>query len=171
MTELFFSFRLTARELLSLVLRERGIREDILRSPAGKPFLRGGEVQFNLSHSGGLALVALSPASCPVGVDVERIGRPRARVAARFFNPLERSFLGDTEDFYRLWTQKESVIKYHGGSVGADLAATTVIPPNAALYRGKLSPARIHSSVIREGGEQYALSVAADCPDFFLRRR
>ena len=80
----------------------------------GKPFVAGGP-EFSFSASGGLALVAVSPAG-PVGVDVERI-RPRpssARIARSRFAPAERAALAahgprDRQaGFHRCWAAKEA---------------------------------------------------------------
>ena len=81
------------------------------RSPRGKPLFTGLTNRwFSLSHSGGLALCALSEA--PVGVDVELV-RPRgAETPRRLLSEAELArFDGSWEDFYRLWTLKESWCK------------------------------------------------------------
>jgi 4'-phosphopantetheinyl transferase len=90
--------------------------------PHGKPELPGrGSLRFNVSHSGGLALVAVASGR-EVGVDVERI-RPRARIdgiAARSFSAEEQQALADTRDsarldhFYALWTAREAFVKATG---------------------------------------------------------
>lgn len=81
------------------------------RSPRGRPFFPGLEGHwFSLSHSGGLALCALSDR--PVGVDVEVV-RPRRAGLPRYVLGGEElgEFDGSWEDFYRLWTRKESWCK------------------------------------------------------------
>ena len=81
------------------------------RSPRGKPLFSGLKDRwFSLSHSGGIALCALSAA--PVGVDVEVV-RPRHGVLfQRLLSDAELArFDGGWEDFYRLWTLKESWCK------------------------------------------------------------
>ena len=168
MIEMFFSTRIPAREILHRLLLSRGISAEFTRGEHGKPALAHGGPEFNLTHTDGLAIVALSPAGRPAGVDAERVKRQPARIAARCFSPLEQSLIRSPADFYRLWTMKESVIKFHGGSLARDLRGTVILPPEDALYRGALSPARVLSSFIRAGGETYAFSVAAECPDFIL---
>lgn len=81
------------------------------RSPRGKPRFAGdGAHWFSLSHSGGMALCALS--SSPVGVDVELV-RPRRNKLPQWALSREElaAFDGSWEDFYRLWTLKESWCK------------------------------------------------------------
>jgi 4'-phosphopantetheinyl transferase len=84
----------------------------------------GRELQFNVSHSGALALYAFAWQE-PVGVDLEEI-RPMADrdlIAARFFRPAEACLLrrlgpeDHLQTFYQLWTQKEAVIKANGGDL------------------------------------------------------
>lgn len=82
------------------------------RSPRGKPEFSGRPGHWmSLSHSGGLALCALSDDG-PVGVDIERVRPHRAGLPRYVFSPgeLER-FDGSWEDFARLWTMKESWCK------------------------------------------------------------
>lgn len=92
----------------------------------GKPHLfLGGKpdrtVQFNWSHSGVLALVALARDLTP-GVDIEqaREGVKTLDIARRFFVPDEARALaackGTERDalFFRLWCAKEAVLKALG---------------------------------------------------------
>ncbi len=89
----------------------------IRRLSGGKPvFADLPERQFSLSHSGGLALCALSDR--PVGADLELV-RPRSpRLPAWVFRDGDweryRSLGGDWPAFYTLWTEVESVVKYTG---------------------------------------------------------
>jgi 4'-phosphopantetheinyl transferase len=89
--------------------------------PHGKPMVPSAPIHFNLSHSGELALVALCE-HAEVGVDIERI-RPVSNVLAlakRFFTPgeyAELSSLGPAaqpDGFFKLWTQKEALLKATG---------------------------------------------------------
>lgn len=81
------------------------------RSPRGKPLFAGQDGRwFSLSHSGGIALCALSDA--PVGVDVELVRPRRAGLPAYALSDAEQAaFDGSWGDFYRLWTLKESWCK------------------------------------------------------------
>ena len=81
------------------------------RSARGKPLFAGlADRWFSLSHSGGIALCALS--SAPVGVDVELMRPRREGLPAYALSEAERAgFDGTWEAFYRLWTLKESWCK------------------------------------------------------------
>jgi 4'-phosphopantetheinyl transferase len=90
----------------------------------GKPSLSGlwtGLVDFNVSHSAGASVVALSRVG-PVGVDIERV-RPvedRDRLADRTFAAAESVAIrnvasGDRDRaFFTCWTRKEAFVKATG---------------------------------------------------------
>ncbi len=87
----------------------------------GKPELRDHRLQFNLSHSGNHALVAVSTQE--LGVDLEFIGKEKVDLDGLIdmvCHPSERAalnVLGEAEksaQFYRLWTQKEAYCKMSG---------------------------------------------------------
>lgn len=91
--------------------------------PRKKPALRGNTcIRFNISHSGSLALYALT-SGCEVGVDLEEI-RPMpdiAAIASRYFCREEALQLlavkgerSQWEAFFRCWTRKEAYIKAVG---------------------------------------------------------
>ena len=129
---------------------------DWVTSPTGKPFADGmdtphGRRFVSLSHSGGIAAVAL--ADEPVGVDIEN---PRSmsiasmqRILARCHVLEQQRFAAtDTasqEDaFYRLWTAKESVMKLCGKGLALPLSSFWVSEDEAeaegtriALLSGK----------------------------------
>ncbi|MBD3883318.1 4'-phosphopantetheinyl transferase superfamily protein [Phormidium tenue FACHB-886] len=89
----------------------------------GKPFLVSApELQFNVSHSHGLALYAVRR-DRQVGVDVEYLPRALSEVEAlaqRFFSPVEYKNLVALPiaqrqlAFLQLWTCKEAVLKAIG---------------------------------------------------------
>lgn len=84
----------------------------IERSDRGKPgFAQMDGHWFSLSHSGGIALCALSD-SGPVGVDVELIRSRREGFPQYVLSESElAAFGGSWEEFYRIWTLKESWCK------------------------------------------------------------
>ncbi len=97
---------------------------DFVQKENGKPALiqaRGSPLDFNLSHSADLALVAVARGR-PVGVDVEKVveraGLPD--IADRFFSSREANALRALPDnlrtlsFLRLWTRKEAYLKACG---------------------------------------------------------
>ena len=109
-----------------LDVEPRSIR--FVTDTGGKPRLdrrwNASPLAFNLSHSRGRALVALSLGR-EVGVDVERIRRdlPMDRLAARFFSAREIAALRSTPDvvrpaaFFACWTRKEAFVKATGAGI------------------------------------------------------
>jgi 4'-phosphopantetheinyl transferase len=101
----------------------------------GKPFLRESDIHFNVSHSGEVVAIAL--AANEVGVDIEAKHRiPEiAAIAARFFSKDEaervRVATDATDEFLRIWTMKEAVVKGAGQGLGLPLDCFTV--PSCAL--------------------------------------
>lgn len=107
---------------------------EIVRRPDGKPvFARYPDLHFNLSHSGSLALCALSDQ--PVGADIELVLPRRANLPAYVFRGAEyRRYLalgGGWEAFYTLWTEKESILKYTGEGLKALRRAE--LPPGCVI--------------------------------------
>lgn len=115
----------------------------IVEGAGGKPELAGARpeagVRFNVSHSGGLALLAFA-AGAPLGVDVEAIRERPAlvRLADRFFSPEERDAMRAAPDrttaFLTLWTIKEAAIKATGeGLAGLERVSVALGPDGPAL--------------------------------------
>jgi 4'-phosphopantetheinyl transferase len=103
--------------------------------PHGKPSLvESGSatrrLEFNLSHSGDLALVAVAW-DRPVGVDLEEWERDmnHLELAERFFSPAEREALralaASADDlvrgFFAAWSRKEAYLKASGHGVARGL--------------------------------------------------
>jgi 4'-phosphopantetheinyl transferase len=112
----------------------------------GKPYLAGpdhdGWLRFNLSHSGGLVVIAVANGR-EVGVDVEatRDGRRLDGIAQRWFSPAEVQELRGLPDaerqaaFYRLWSRKEAYLKATAEGMSGTLAAFDALrlePPGGA---------------------------------------
>lgn len=79
-------------------------------SPEGKPLSPA--VCFNVSHTEGLVALALAPLD--VGVDVERVRTADADLRNYIAASDERAHVHSDEDFFRLWTAKESLVKAEG---------------------------------------------------------
>lgn len=88
----------------------------------GKPALiAGAGLSFNLSHSQGLALYAVTR-NREIGIDIEAINENVAiqRIAKKVLTPSETSFLNSLVPrlrpavFYRYWTRREAFVKASG---------------------------------------------------------
>ena len=91
------------------------------QTDAGRPFVADAGFDFNVSHSGDLALIALLDGHGRVGVDIERLVplRDMDKLAETVFTAREREILRRERGtrlkaFYRLWTCKESYLKAIG---------------------------------------------------------
>ncbi len=109
----------------------------------GKPRLANdATIAFNVSHSGALALIALTR-NCEVGIDIEAV-RPVAEmeaIAKRFFCAREYDELCSLEStaereraFFACWTRKEAFVKAlgEGLSVALDRFCVTLKPRDRA---------------------------------------
>jgi 4'-phosphopantetheinyl transferase len=115
------------RALLGRYLQTDGDQLRFATGEHGKPELATGSPQlaFNLSHSGEIALYALSAAG-PVGIDVE-LSRPsldEVAIARRMIGAAEAERLQGlppalrSEEFLRLWTRHEAELKCLGVGIG-----------------------------------------------------
>ncbi len=82
----------------------------------GKPYIAElPELHFSISHSGGFWVCAFCDTE--VGLDLQEVKIAREeQVARRFFHPSEIVWLEEHgfDEFSRLWTYKESYVKYTG---------------------------------------------------------
>jgi phosphopantetheinyl transferase len=112
----------------------------------GKPRLlvEPGRLSFNLSHSGGLALVALAPGGIDVGVDVERIKERRdlARLAARWLPEADARAVAAVRPaeqaavFYPAWTRHEARVKCTGVGLAGTPPGREVTAVEVAIDEG-----------------------------------
>ncbi len=98
----------------------------------GKPSLPSVTgIQFNLSHSGGWAMIAVTR-SIPVGVDIERI-RPNIDIAELLVRLGETDLPQTVPDLYHAWTRREAKTKSVGGALfdkpSEDVCAVDVAAP------------------------------------------
>jgi 4'-phosphopantetheinyl transferase len=108
--------------------------------PAVRPLSGNIGLQFNLSHSGSLALCAVTLRR-DVGVDLEQMREDLAdeTVAARFFSQAENATLVSlpqierTKAFFNCWTRKEAYVKAQGAGLTLPLDSFDVsLLPGAA---------------------------------------
>ena len=119
----YLASRLALRHLLAAALGADLAALRLAEDGNGKPCLvdEPDRCHFNLSHSGGLALIALSRAA-PVGVDLELAGMMEADgdLVAACLCPAERcqwnaiGLAARRRAFLDLWTRKEAALKAVG---------------------------------------------------------
>jgi 4'-phosphopantetheinyl transferase len=145
----------------------------------GKPYLDPSStngvaaLEFNVSHSGGVALIAVSRGPA-LGIDVEQIRpiRESDRIVASFFTEVEQAEFREIPEmkresaFLRGWTRKEAILKGLGkGLAGGPSRYETMF--GTTTLTGQFSP--VSPRPIVEGwmlweaaiGDQYVATLAA----------
>jgi 4'-phosphopantetheinyl transferase len=128
----FVSTRGILRKILSQYVGTPAAYLRIESNLQGKPTLAGlsyPPLQFNVSHSKGMALLAFTVEHA-VGIDVEKIDRAIniKDIAARFFSPRESAHFASlspthlTQEFFIYWTCKEAYLKMRGTGLSDGLA-------------------------------------------------
>jgi 4'-phosphopantetheinyl transferase len=140
----------------------------------GKPQLEPGRgISFNMSHSGGIVLIAFAR-DVPIGVDVEAL-RPvpeRPNIVARYFHPGEAADFATLPDaaaegaFFRCWSRKEAVVKALGLGMSFDLHRYRVTclpdaPPALLTLEGEAAPDQSWSLRDLDPGPRHVGAVAA----------
>ncbi len=96
------------------------------RNPQGKPFLEGGELEFNVSHSRDRLLIAVTSGRL-VGIDIEfkRDGLNMESIIKRWFAPAEQIAFQTVENpadvFFEIWAKKEAYVKALGIGIYKEL--------------------------------------------------
>ncbi|MCF0129454.1 MAG: 4'-phosphopantetheinyl transferase superfamily protein [Pseudobutyrivibrio sp.] len=110
--------RLGASHLLEKLLWENHIARpyEYGKTSQGKPILTSHDnVYFSISHSGGIAVVAIGDK--PVGIDIEKIDIYKRNIAERFFTKNDLQYLDSLDyhdqprKFTEVWSFKEAMCK------------------------------------------------------------
>ena len=109
--------------------------------PSLHPSSPAGQMEFNVSHSGSVAILAFSRARA-LGVDVEQLrdNFDHEAIARRFFSEQEQRELATLSPaeryhgFFRCWTRKEAYIKARGAGLSLPLHQFDV-----SLRRGEVN--------------------------------
>ena len=104
----------------------------LARGPHGKPFFPGLDgFEFNLTHSGSLALCALSQE--PVVVDIQLVKSWRSGLPRRVCSDQELDWVEQGTDrwerFSQLWALKECLVKLHGTGLTRPISGIRVPLP------------------------------------------
>ena len=131
------------RQVLAAYLGIDADEVSLVEGEHGRPRLdpaHGSPLDFNWSHSGDRALIAVARGISP-GVDIER-RRPQPRalpIARRFFGSDEADALAALPEdarsaaFLEAWTAKEAILKAHGRGIGYGLQRLRVVDTEAQL--------------------------------------
>jgi 4'-phosphopantetheinyl transferase len=164
------------RHVLSRYLATKPEALRFAYGPYGKPALNGehtnSSLKFNMSHSRGVGLVAVTETK-ELGVDVEYIRADFASedIARRFFSPHEVAAFNALSNelrvaaFFRCWTRKEAYIKAIGRGLsqpleGFDVTLAPDAPP--ALLRADEDDASRWSLSDIDVGNDYAAALVVE---------
>ncbi len=158
---------IAGRLLLKFIAKTEGICDlTIAKNEYGKPYADGVDLEFNISHSGSVALIGFGRS--PLGCDVEMIGKYRPGVIGRFFSDEEKKYFESvderrrTDDFYTLWTLKESFVKAIGTGLNTPLSSFSLRPDltdQSIGYDGATYRLRSYKT---DDGYKYAVCVSGD---------
>ena len=132
------------RNILAFYLHCEPSRLSFSVNKYGKPSLVDGQLEFNLSHSGDLALLAITQER-KIGVDVERMrtGISAGILGGHYFSKAEMVELQALPSeqregaFFLCWTRKEAYIKAQGMGLSLPLDSfdVSLTPGRPALLR------------------------------------
>ena len=124
----FYQSHNALRLILSHYLSEKPSEIEYELTSFGKPFLKNKRLQFNLSHTDTMAVIAVTE-DAEIGVDIENLNRKVEYddLAKRFFceaeyqKLLQVNFPKKRNAFFNCWTRKEAFIKAVGEGLGYPL--------------------------------------------------
>lgn len=135
---LYVAAHAALRSILAGYLNAAPAKLEFETGPRGKPRLAPAfahdKLEFNLSHSSAVALIAVAPEK-EIGVDVERIREDFgfAEVAKRYFTAKEVSAIEALPEdlrrraFYQCWTSKEALLKAKGVGLSGELDEVEIV--------------------------------------------
>jgi 4'-phosphopantetheinyl transferase len=158
------SARHSLREILAGYLGGTAGDVDLAVDESGKPRLavRPERLSFNLSHSGGLALVAVATGGVAVGVDVEQL-RPRRqllRLARRWLPGDEAEAVARAPErereatFYAAWTRHEARVKCTGAGLGGPAPGPEVVTLALEIDPGYAAALAFPAGGTQAGGDK-----------------
>lgn len=132
----------------------------ISRDGDGRPYFRDGTADFNISHSGAVAVAAICDDG-RVGIDVEKMDFRADRhrmIADRFFSENEKKLLDMSEEqercFFEIWTAKEAAAKCVGGGLSRALGNFDTVASELVFNR----------FLVAVGDDKYLLTVCTELP-------
>lgn len=161
---LYESTHHTLRKVLAKYLHVPPLEIIFKTIPSGKPYIDtpDSEIQFNISHSREKFFIALSETS--VGADLEYINPSFdfESIIDNYFLAAEKKQIiqskNPTEEFFKLWAIKESVLKFFGRGIGEMIKKINVAEKKLDINH----PHELFISAFAKDG--YAFSVCAGLP-------
>ena len=92
---------------------------------------------FNISHSNQYVIIGISNEN-EIGIDIEYNDKLNEKLKNHICSNLELDFIKDDNDFYKIWTSKESLLKCYGSGLINDLKKINSLPIDGLKnYNGK----------------------------------
>jgi 4'-phosphopantetheinyl transferase len=159
----FATARTTVKCILAEYLQVPAKSIQFSYNPQGKPEVdQQTDLQFNLSHSGDKALLAVGKKH-PLGVDIEHFSaRPYEGIAKQLFSIEEQNALHLTNDalkpwlFFHVWSQKEAFIKACGLGLSYPTQEITVALDHA-------SPTKLFDKIHKTSWFMYPFMPSVTC--------
>ncbi|MBT7950488.1 MAG: 4'-phosphopantetheinyl transferase superfamily protein [Gammaproteobacteria bacterium] len=173
------------RRALAHVLKQAATDFQFEYTDSKKPYLSkkygGQSISFNISHSHGQALVAIS-LQRNIGVDIEKIRTDveYEKLASRFFSEAEHKQLMQlpqderARSFFAIWTRKEAFVKAIGKGIAFGLSEFDVNvepqePPLMLVTRWNPQDVSSWLMATIDSDPDYMATLATDGGDFQLR--
>lgn len=151
--------------LLYLGLKELGLKNsEIVYNKNDKPYLKNNEIFFNISHSENIVICAFSDKE--IGADVEKINHFEKDVINRVFLAKEINDSQNQDILYtRLWTSKESLMKYLGTGLSLDPKKIQFdLKKNECIKCDELNNKQVYFT--QYDMEDYSISICSEYGDF-----
>lgn len=131
---------LAAGILLRIAMEQYGVMDkmnEIMHEEFGKPYLKGTDFSFNLSHSGNYAICAYSDHR--IGADIQFLNKNLPKYTDRILSESEKTYIMQLNEaervyvFYELWARKESLIKWDGRGLRLPLQELSFVENNSIV--------------------------------------
>jgi len=169
--ERFIAAHVALRQILSSHTGVAASLLEFVQGEAGKPALvQPAGVQFNMSHSKSVALIAIGSGEAEIGIDVEVL-RPMPdaeAMAASYFTEAEQRALAAIPPglrdraFLTCWTRKEACLKAIGLGLGVDTRTFEAgVDEHDREVHMKVEDETVHIAVSSfDGGEGVVCAIA-----------
>lgn len=99
----------------------------------GKPYKPG--IEYNISHSGNYAVLAVG--NNPVGIDIEKERKYNQKLLGKIFCEKEIEEIKNSQDYFAMWTRKESLLKSNGIGIDKHLYKISCLPKDKKVFVGE----------------------------------
>ncbi|MFM1602653.1 4'-phosphopantetheinyl transferase superfamily protein [Helcococcus ovis] len=114
--------------------------DNLCKSEKGKPFIKDKNIHFNVSHSGDYVVLVKNDEE--VGVDLEKaVSFNHSKLVYEVFHKDEINIFNKYKNnscFYKIWTRKESFLKWSGIGIEANLKGFSTVGNQKNTYDCKI---------------------------------